>query len=187
MGIPEYSYGIGGRGLSYAIDDQDRLVRVDAGFYEFAEENEWDGADHCLGRSLWDFVAGEEVRRLQRLVVRRLREGRGAVELGFRCDAPALRREMELRISSNPTGRIVLFRTSLRFQHPRRQQPLLDPAAERGEEVLAMCSWCDRFLVGGAWVEAEVATARLDLFRRDSMPALQHRICEECDDRLLAA
>jgi hypothetical protein len=44
--------------LSYAIDDQDRLIKVDAGYYRFAEENGWEEAGSSLGRSLWDFVAG---------------------------------------------------------------------------------------------------------------------------------
>jgi hypothetical protein len=43
--------------LNYAIDDEDRLIRVDDGYYRSAEENGWDGAGASLGRSLWDFVA----------------------------------------------------------------------------------------------------------------------------------
>src|SRR5260221_11107345 len=57
--------------LSYAIDDEDRLIKVDEGYYRFAAENGWEGAGASLGRSLWDFVAGHEVKKLQRLLLRR--------------------------------------------------------------------------------------------------------------------
>ena len=56
--------------LSYAIDDQDHLIKVDEGYYRFAEENGWTEASTSLGRSLWDYVAGDELRKLQRLLLR---------------------------------------------------------------------------------------------------------------------
>lgn len=140
-----------------------------------------------MGRSLWDFVAGEEMRRLQRLVVRRVRERRGAAELTFRCDAPALRRELDIRVAASPTAQVVLFRTSLRNQQRRPPQALLDPGAERDEKTLTMCGWCDRFRVEGEWVEAEVAAERLGLFGASRLPTLSHGICGECSERLLAA
>jgi hypothetical protein len=40
--------------LSYAIDDQDHLIRLDEGYYRFAGESGWDGAGGNLGRSLWE-------------------------------------------------------------------------------------------------------------------------------------
>ena len=65
--------------------------------------------------------------------------------------------------------------------------PLLDPEAPRGEEVLPMCGWCDRFEVEGEWVEVEEAARRLRLFARPDLPALSHGICAECSELLLAA
>jgi hypothetical protein len=175
--------------LSYAIDDQDRLIRVDDGYYRFAEENGWDGAGDSLGRSLWDFVAGRDVKKLQRLLLRRVREGVRDVELPFRCDGPDVSREMDIRIAADKTGRVVLFAARLRSEEEREEpQPLLDPDAPREEDdLLPMCAWCDRFLVEGEWVEVEEAAKRLDLFRRDRMPVLDHGVCPECSALLLAA
>ena len=53
--------------LSYAIDDEDRLIRVDEGFYRFAAENGWDGAGDSLGRSQAEFalMIGVSVATLQ--------------------------------------------------------------------------------------------------------------------------
>ncbi len=174
--------------LSYAIDEHDRLVKVDQGYYRFAEENGWAEAGTSLGRSLWDYVAGEEMRKLQRMLVRRIRDEVGSVELPFRCDGPEVRREMDIRIVARPGGRAVLFSARLRSEEEREEpQPLLDPAAPRGEEVLAMCGWCDRFEVEGEWVEVEEAARRLELFARPELPALSHGICPNCNELLLAA
>lgn len=175
--------------LSYAIDDQDRLIRVDDGYYRFAEENGWAEAGSSLGRSLWDFVAGSDVKKLQRLLLRRVRDEVHDVELPFRCDGPDCRREMDIRIVAHRSGRVVLFSARLRSEEEREEpQPLLDPRAPRDEgDFLAMCAWCDRFLVDGEWVEVEEAAKRLELFRREKLPTLDHGICPECGGTLLAA
>jgi hypothetical protein len=112
--------------LSYAIDEHDHLVRVDEGYYRFAEENGWREAGSSLGRSLWDYVAGRELVKLQRLLIRRIRDEVGDVELPFSCDGPTVRREIP--------------------------QPLLDPRVPRSEEMVEMCGWCDRFEVEGEWM-----------------------------------
>jgi len=174
--------------LSYAIDEQDRLVRVDEGYYRFAEENGWAEAATSLGRSLWDYVGGEDLRKVQRLLLRRVRDEVGEVELPFRCDGPGVRRRMEIRIAAGRGGRAVLFSARLRDEEEREApMPLLDPATPRGEETLVMCGWCDRFEVEGEWVEVEEAARRLELFDRPELPALGHGICPECNDLLLAA
>jgi hypothetical protein len=175
--------------LSYAIDEEDRLIRVDDGFYGFAEENGWAGAGASLGRSLWDFVAGHDVKKLQRLLLRRVREGVHDVELPFRCDGPEVTREMDIRIAADSTGRVVLFSARLRSEEEREEpQPLFDPLAARDDDdFLPMCAWCDRFLVDGEWVEVEEAAKRLELFRRSELPTLDHGICPQCSGQLLAA
>jgi hypothetical protein len=174
--------------LSYAIDDQDRLIRVDDGFYRFAEANGWETAGDALGRSLWAFVAGHDVLKLQRLLLRRVREGVGPIELPFRCDSPEHRREMDIKIAADRSGRVVLFAATLRKAEDREEpQPLLSARARRGGDFLPMCAWCDRFLVRGEWVEVEVAAKTLELFRRAEVPPLDHSICPRCSGTLLTA
>lgn len=174
--------------LSYAIDHHDHLIKVDEGYYRFAEENGWSEAGTSLGRSLWDFVAGEDMRKLQRLLVRRIRDEVGDVELPFRCDGPDVRREMNIRIVARPGGRVVLFSARLRSEEEREEpQPILDPEAPRGADMLTMCGWCDRFEVEEEWVEVEEAARRLGLFNRAELPAISHGICPSCSEMLLAA
>jgi hypothetical protein len=174
--------------LSYAIDDQDRLIKVDGGYYRFAAENGWDGAGASLGRTLWDFIAGKQTRKIQRMLLRRIRDEVRAVELPFRCDGPDVRREMDIRIAADKSGRVVLFSARLRSEEEREfPQPILDPSIPRGEDLLAMCAWCDRFCINGEWVEVEEAAERLELFRRSEQPQISHGICPDCSEMLLAA
>jgi hypothetical protein len=174
--------------LSYAINEHDHLIKVDDGYYRFAEANGWHEAGTSLGRSLWDYVAGHELVKLQRLLVRRIRDEVGDVELPFRCDGPAVRREMDIRIVARPGGRVVLFSAQLRSEEEWEiPQPLLDPEVPRSEETVEMCGWCDRFEVEGEWVEVEEAAKRLQLFNRPELPALAHGICPDCNEMLLAA
>jgi hypothetical protein len=126
--------------------------------------------------------------KLQRMLLRRIRSEVREVELPFRCDGPDVRREMDLRISANGTGRLVLFTATMRDELPRAEhQSLLDVAAPRGKETIEMCGWCDRFYVDDEWVEIEVAAKRLQLFARTELPAITHGICPECTELLLAA
>jgi len=173
--------------LSYAIDDQDHLIKVDEGYYRFAEENGWEGAGSSLGRSLWDFVAGHEMKKVQRLLLKRIRDEVREVELPFRCDGPDVRREMLLRIVAHSSGRTVMFAARLSAETGREPQPILDPGAPHGEDLLPMCGWCDRFEVDGEWLEVEEAARRLGLFRRSEMPALDHGICPRCSKLLATA
>jgi hypothetical protein len=174
--------------LSYAIDDQDRLTRLDEGYFRFAEENGWEGAEASYARPLWDFVAGDDVKRLLRLLVRRVRDEVRDVELICRCDGPQVSREMDLRMTATSSGRAVLFSARVRAEEEWEQrQRLLDPGAPRGPSSLPMCAWCDRFEVRGEWVEAEEATKRLELLRRSELPALEHTICPRDEEILLVA
>ena len=126
--------------------------------------------------------------KLQRILLRRIRSEVREVELPFRCDGPDVRREMTIRISANDSGRFVLFKALMRDELPRAEaQPMLDAATPRTDETVAMCGWCDRFLVAGEWVEIEVAAERLSLFARDELPAISHGICPACSEMLLAA
>jgi len=125
---------------------------------------------------------------LQRMLLRRVRGELRSVDLPFRCDGPNVRREMDIHIAAQSSGRFVLFSARLRTEDQREQfQPLLAAKTPRGAQTLTMCGWCDRFLVGRQWVEVEEAAARLGLFQLPEMPAIDHGVCPDCTELLLAA
>jgi hypothetical protein len=122
------------------------------------------------------------------MLLRRIRGELRSVELPFRCDGPAVRRRMEIQIAAKSSGRFVLFSARLQAEERRDEfQPLLAAETPRSEEMLTMCGWCDRFLVGAEWIEIEEAVARLELFDLAEMPTVSHSVCPECTELLLAA
>jgi hypothetical protein len=127
------------------------------------------------------------MRKLQRMVVRRVRDRAEGVTLGFRCDGPQVRREMEIEIVPSSSRRLVAFRTRTRGEQPRKPQALLDASAPRDKDTIEMCGWCDRFRVGEEWLEVEDAASRLDLFLRGEVPTITHGVCPQCSAGLLAA
>jgi hypothetical protein len=127
------------------------------------------------------------MRKLQRMLVRRVRGKPAGVKLAFRCDGPEVRRELNIRIFPSSSRRLVVFSTRARSEERREPQALLDRSAARGEDTIEMCGWCDRFLVAGEWVEVEEAAARLQLFRRSDVPKISHAVCPRCSAGLLAA
>jgi len=122
------------------------------------------------------------------MLLRRVRGELRSVDIPCRCDGPEVRREMDIHIASQSPGRFVLFSARLRTEERREEfQPLLAADTPRGEETLTMCGWCDRFLVGGEWVEVEEAVARLGLFALPQLPAISHGVCPDCSEMLMAA
>jgi hypothetical protein len=122
------------------------------------------------------------------MLLRRVRGELRSIELPFRCDGPEVRREMDISIASQASGRFVVFSAQLRGEEERDEfQPLLAAETPRSEEALTMCGWCDRFLVDDEWVEVEEAATRLRLFVLPTMPTISHGVCPDCSEMLLAA
>ena len=165
----------------YDVDAQDRIVGVSEEWVAFAREN---AATHLhagsvVGHELLDFVTGEELGHLYRMILDRVRNTGRKVVLPFRCDGPALRRFMELEIEPAGEGRLA-FAGRLVRSEPRASEILLDPAVEHSDAMLTICSWCKRVDCRGEWVEVEEAVARLGLFEASAVPQLSHGMCAEC-------
>lgn len=173
--------------MVYRVDGHDRLSWADSEFREAARR---DGAPElaradALGRSLWDFVAGADNRQLWALLMARVRSTRVPVEVPYRCDTPTHRRQMTMTLV--PLGRsAVEFRSAAVTVSERAvAQPVFDGSLPRGDDLVLMCSWCERFKADG-WHEVEQAAARLRLLEEEPPPLITHGVCDECAARVLA-
>jgi hypothetical protein len=166
--------------LWYVIDGDDRLVQVSSGYFDFAARNDLPEADLALGRPLWDFVAGDSVRAVQKAFLRRVRRSGMTVVLPFRCDGPDVRREQLLTVGPAEGGEMIVFMTEVVAELPRPRQALLDHRRRRAKRTVVMCSWCDRVKEGSAWVEIEQAALALGLTDGGAMPRIDHDICDRC-------
>lgn len=175
--------------VAYTLDASDAIIAVNDAWVAFAAAN--DGAPllapAILGRSLWDFIADRTTILLYRRIFERVREGISPVRFTFRCDAPALRRLLEMSIVMQPAGALQVVVRSVRVED-RPAVLLLDPAEKRSDAVLRVCGWCKRLPdPGGRWMEIEAALPLLALFEQTALPAISHGICEECHRVMMGA
>ena len=168
-----------------ATDADDAIASVDESWLEFAREN---GApeltrEAVLGRSLWDFVAGDGTRALYRAIAERVRATDAAVLLPFRCDSPEFRREMRLEVSHH-TGGTLHWTTVLVRIEPRLHLGVMEASQITPPKRLSLCSVCRRVRSdAGEWLDAEDAAARFGLFRHDDSLGLVYRVCPNCASR----
>ncbi len=137
--------------------------------------------NRAVGSWLWQHLAGVEVKHLFRALIERVRVKEKVIRVPFRCDAPALRREMMLE-ATPLEGEGVRFVTWVVEEEGRETVPLLEALRKDDPDyLLLMCAWCKRIGVGDdRWLEVEEAAAELHLFHMDPLPRITHGVCREC-------
>ncbi len=165
----------------YHVDDRNRITQVSPNWDAFALAN--DAPEVCAGkvlnRHLMDYLAGFETKHLYDIMLSKVRKSQNPLTVPFRCDAPALRRFMELTMRPREGGGIE-FQTVILREEARTPTLLLDRASRRGGPPVPMCAWCKKVDVQGEWLEVEDAVAKLQLFQEPVMPKLTHGICGAC-------
>jgi hypothetical protein len=172
------------RRFIWAIDDADKIVRVNDAWLAFAGENTAPQltASLVLNQPLWHFIQGQETRYLYQQIFSRVRAGVSPVKFPFRCDSPDCRRFMELKLSLL-SGNAIEFNSHLLREEWREPLDLLNNSRDRSGEFLKVCSWCKRIdIPGQGWGEVEAAIAPLDLFGHHTTPRMTHTICDTCHD-----
>jgi hypothetical protein len=169
----------------YVVDDADLIAEVDQWWLAFARENGTTelNADSVIGRSIWDFIAGEPTRALYRELHQYVRQTGHAVTVPFRCDSPTLQRYMQLTILRREAGGLQYESELLRVKAQRRMDTL-DSCRKRSNAVLTMCSCCKRSLLEPAgWLDLEDISLRLRLFDQQTVPNLRYTVCPQCATR----
>ena len=180
--VPEPAPSAGSRVYIHRIDERDTITYVNEQWMAFARAN---GAERLplqvIGRSLWDFFARDEAKRLYARAIEHVRARGVALQIPFRGDSPSCRRHMEMRIE--PTARDeVEFRSFIIREDQREPLPLLDPDAPRTEwEVLSICSVCRKALAGGNWLELEDVLRIVKPPDGDAWHRLSETVCETCE------
>lgn len=172
------------RDVLYTLDDRDDIVTTGGAWESFAVANGAPtlAAPDFVGQSLWDHVSDAPTREIYRHAFRRVRDRGTALRLPFRCDAPEVRREMQLVISpGDGPGALAILARTLRVVY-RAPIALLRHDLERRGDVLRICGWCKAVWAPdlGRWLELEEAAAQVDLFGSGWAPPLSHGICPDC-------
>lgn len=149
--------------------------------------------EQVLGRPLTQFIAGEIVRRTYAdLFFDVLSSARSFVRIGYRCDAPTLRRDMRLSvrpITSNGHVRHLLYQSVQIGVQERPPIPLFGaPILDRdADDILTLCAICARVAWPiGAPVGAREWVEPAEYYRRDGGDVAQvsHGFCEDCFAKL---
>lgn len=167
----------------HRIDANNRIVYANAAWWQFAKEN---GAgdltpEKILGRSLYDFIDGGSTKDVLRLIIERTRAGRTPHPIPYRCDAPTVRRYMEMRVQQVENGEIEFINRFVRFQI----DPFLTPSALFSEspDFLRVCSWCKKVrLPDGKWEDFRSSSTALEMFASTHGRPLTHGICDDCSE-----
>jgi hypothetical protein len=169
--------------ITYEIDENDRIVSLCDAWAAFAMDND---GEHLadpggfIGRSLFDFISDGHCRELYRMIIARSRADRVALTFPFRCDSPAVRRYMSMRVSPADGGLVELSSRIVSLE-TRAPAALLDHKADRAGEFLTICSWCKKVWVAElGWSEVETAVEELGLFNAVRTPRLSHGMCPVC-------
>lgn len=168
--------------IQYRIDQADRIRFVNEAWLQFAGHN---GGKHLdrdsiIGKSLWTFVEGDDLRQVYGLIFKTVRSRHESAVFRFRCDSPVCRRYFLLTISPLQEEALILS-THLLREAPRPPVLFLDPEVQRGEQFLTICSWCLKArLSTQGWLELEDAIQRLDLLGGREIPRVTHGLCLDC-------
>jgi hypothetical protein len=185
----ERNMSLSGMGsCSYELDDDLRIIAVDAAWSEFAIAN---GAPELvpppgpLGQPVLSYVADLTTTLLYEQLFSKAQRTGDRIAVPFRCDAPSLRRFLELQIERRFPSGLLLHSTVLRVEE-RSEVPLLDRRQPRHGELLKMCSFCKSVEFDGRWCQVEEVVVALRLFERDVQPSITHGLCPPCYRRALA-
>ncbi|MBI5441037.1 MAG: response regulator, partial [Deltaproteobacteria bacterium] len=174
------------RVYTYVIGPDDVIAFVNEEWLAFARENDapeltW---ERVVGRPLWDFLQGGEVRALHRELLQAVRRSGDRRRLGFRCDSSQTLRWMEMELVPSPGG-AVEYRCRVLQQEPRPPVRSLERRGEHSAGVVECCSLCRRFLTPAGWSEAQAAPEELGL-GAERPPRINEGFCPDCAARIRA-
>ena len=164
----------------YRIDRADVLTEVDGAWDEFARGN--GGIGQVVGRPLWHFVTGTEVRAVWSQLLRRVREAEGPVAFLYRCDAPGLRRLAQMELLADSDGFVAFRSTQIKAAAAATYVGRWEQGTCR--DAIVVCGWCARVQLD-SWVAPEEAATELGLTGGRGA-RLSHGVCETCARELKA-
>lgn len=173
----------------YRINKENIITSVSDNWHSFAGDNAWTSEispKNVVGHLIWDFIQGLESRHLYEELFKRVRSGKSAGPIPFRCDSPRERRFLELFLSPLTDGQIEITSIIIRREF-RDKVRLLEREALRSRELIRICSMCKKIAIHqNTWVEIEEGVVQLRLFEVDEIPGLTHGMCPSCYEVAMA-
>jgi hypothetical protein len=173
--------------LEYSIDEKNVFMSIEPqAWMEFAIANDTPELtpDSVRGRMIWDYINGDDSRRIYNILFKRIRHEKQTITFPYRCDSADIRRfmSMEMRLGENNS---IEFKSSVLKIEQRAPVSLLDIASSRTEDIIIICSWCkDIWVYDIGWINIEEGVRRLGIFDSIAQPRLTHSVCANCQKLL---
>lgn len=171
----------------HTIDARNRIASANAAWVDLVRDHvpALSGIEEVIGRSLWDFVDGVQVRQLWEILFERVRAVGAPVFVPMRGDIAGVRRVWDVELHPMPENAIRQVFEPV-WSEKRPAVALLDPAYPRNTQALPFCAWCNRIQVRiGAWEEVENAQLTLRIEAAETLPRLRKSVCTSCKQSLL--
>ena len=138
--------------VELSVDQDNRIVRVNAAWDEFALDN--DGAalanEAVLGVNLLDSISGRVSKNFTWTILELARTREREIVFDYRCDSPRVRRFMRAHVHADSTGAVHYCHQHLSsesFPH----LVAFKTATQRGRDILMRCSICNHVRHDGLW------------------------------------
>ncbi len=167
----------------YSIDGENRIVSVSDNWDAFARANNGASSiqsDDIIGKKVWSFFAGEEIKYLFRQLFEYVRNKQKVIIIPFRCDSPVEQRFLELRLEPLEDQGLKFTNSIIKVEKCQsKPESLFDVDADNG--VLKVCSMCKKLEVSdGQWLDMEQGIPVLNLFGEQAVPPISHGLCKPC-------
>jgi hypothetical protein len=166
----------------YTVDRDDLITYVSREWLDFAGANDAGEltADYVLGKPIWHFITGVDTQSFYHSIFRNLRRRASEIVIPFRCDSPAIIRQMDLTLRLLPDNAIELEGKLLKCT-PREPITILFRYADRTEGAMPICAICRRLSVEGEWLELRNAVIHRLLMDVRPAPRLEETVCPTCN------
>ena len=134
-----------------------------------------------VGRSLFSFIKGAEVRNIYGMLHQRILNGKGPIKFDYRCDSPDIRREM--RMSLDFDNCLVRYESVVLKETQRAVSiPLPSPTAAL---IIPICSNCQKYKYPADaqdWKEIDLILSDQDLPEQFNF---SHTFCDVCYQKFM--
>jgi hypothetical protein len=168
--------------MSYTLDHADCIVAVGGAWDDFARVNQGDAvlSSKVVGRKLDQFIHDDVTRMFVRSLLMAARLLRKPISRPYRCDAPALKRFMEMTVTPDAVGGLEVTHRELRSEPMLHRVQLV--AAPPGSEAVftKRCSLCNRVQAKGVWSEVDAAVQAGRLTDNGAGLKVFYGVCPDC-------
>jgi hypothetical protein len=166
--------------IEYLLDERDQIISTGGDWDAFASQNDAPELrdEKLMGHHLLDFVSGRVTRSYIQVLIEQVRKTGRSLALEYRCDAPEVRRFMQMKVSPSLNNGIRFQSRVLRLETRETPVTFYRPV-ERIRGCYNRCSMCNRIKVAEVWGEAESLLPQQE-FKKGV--AVIYGICPGCND-----